>query len=104
MNQVGDPQIRNSTHRAGDLASLLAPLRRLHELVRAEVVDVCERNALEDLSRVDDDESEGDTIYAVDRVSENLLLDFFEREVAPHAPIVLIAEGIEGGKVVLPRQ
>src|SRR6266446_331654 len=86
-----------------NVESLLAPLRRLHELVRAEVVLACEEAALEDLSRVDDDESAGDTIYAVDRVSEELLLKFFEKEIAPNAPLVLIAEGIEGGKIVLPR-
>ncbi len=103
MNQASGPQIGNSTHRSAELASLLLSLRRLHELVRAQVVAACERDALEDLARVDDDESAGDTIYAVDRVSENLLLEFFEREVAPHAPLLLIAEGIEGGQVVLPR-
>lgn len=84
-------------------AALLAPLRRLHEQVRDAVVEACERAALEDLSRVDDDASEGDTIYAVDRVSEELLLEFFEREIAPHTPLVLIAEGIAEGKTVLPR-
>ncbi len=89
-----------ATHDAG---ALLAPLRRLHERVRDGVVAACEQSALEDLARVDDDSSEGDTIYAVDRVSEELLLEFFEREIAPHAPLVLIAEGIEGGEVILPR-
>ena len=47
-------------------------------------------------------EAEGDTIYAVDRVSEERIVSFFAREVAPHAPLVLIAEGLEGGRVVLP--
>jgi hypothetical protein len=83
--------------------ALLAPLRYLHERVRDEVVTACEHALLEDLARVDDDVSEGDTIYAVDRVSEELLLEFFEREIAPQAPLVLIAEGIEDGRVVLPR-
>ena len=41
-------------------------------------------------------EEEGDTIYAVDRVSEDLLIDFFEREIASVAPVVLIAEGLQG--------
>jgi hypothetical protein len=86
-----------------DVSSLLAPIRRLHERVRDEVVATCERAALEDLAEVADDSAEGDTIYAVDRVSEELLLEFFEHEIAPHAPLVLIAEGIEGGQVVLPR-
>jgi hypothetical protein len=88
---------------AHDVETLLAPLRRLHERVRAKVVRACEHAALEELARVDDDESSGDTIYAVDRVSEELLLEFFEKEIAPYAPLVLIAEGIEGGKIVLPR-
>lgn len=52
-------------------------------------------------SIVSDDD--GDTIFAVDRVSEDLLVDFFEREIAVRSPIVLIAEGIEGGHLVLPR-
>ena len=38
-------------------------------------------------------EEEGDTIYAVDRVSEELLVEFFEREVARESPLVLIGEG-----------
>jgi fructose-1,6-bisphosphatase/inositol monophosphatase family enzyme len=98
-----NPQTDSQATPAHDAAALLAPLRRLHERVRDEVVETCERAALADLSRVDDDKSAGDTIYAVDRVSEKLLLEFFEHEVAPRAPHVLIAEGIEGGQIVLPR-
>lgn len=88
---------------AHDVVALLAPLRRLHERVRDKVVATCERAALEDLSRVDDDASAGDTIYAIDRVSEETLLEFFEQEIAPRVPHVLIAEGIAGGQIVLPR-
>ena len=85
-----------------DVLSLLEPLRRLHEMIRREVVAACERSAVESLAAVAREE-EGDTIYAVDRVSEELLIDFFEREIAPAAPLVLIAEGLPEGKVVLPR-
>ena len=85
-----------------DVRALLEPVRRLHELIRAAVVEACERASLEELSGVERDE-EGDTIYAVDRVGEEVLIEFFEREVAAHAPLVLIAEGLEGGQVVLPR-
>ncbi len=88
---------------AREAALLLVPVRRLHELVRAKVVETCEQTTLADLSRVDDDESMGDTIYAIDRVSEKVLLEFCEREIAPLAPFVLIAEGIAGGALVLPR-
>ncbi len=84
-----------------DIRDLLAPIRQLHERIRAAVVAKCERASTEELARVVRDE-EGDTIFAVDRVSEELLVEFFAREVAPAAPLVLIAEGLEGGEVILP--
>ena len=90
------------TRAAHDAAGLLEPLRRLHEQVRDSVVAACESASLEQLSVADDSE-EGDTIYAIDRVSEEVLLDFFERQIAPDTPIILIAEGIENGSIVLPR-
>lgn len=86
-----------------DIGALLAPLRRLHEQVRDSVIGACEEFALEDLARVDDDASEGDTIYAIDRVSENRLIELFEREIALIAPLILIGEGLPGGCIVLPR-
>lgn len=86
-----------------DASTLLGPIRRIHERVRDGVVAACERAQLEQLAAVSDDESEGDTIYAIDRVSEELLVELFERELASTAPLVLIAEGIENGRLVLPR-
>jgi hypothetical protein len=80
---------------------LIDPLRRLHSIVRDAVVESCERSAVEDLSAIASEE-EGDTIYAVDRVSEELLLNFFQKEIATATPIVLIAEGLPSGKVILP--
>nr|MBA3711045.1 hypothetical protein [Pyrinomonadaceae bacterium] len=88
-NNAGD---RSAT--VNDARALLDPLRRLHERIRTGVVETCERAAPDELARiVSDDDEEGDTIYAVDRVSEELLVDFLEREIAPAAPLVLIAEG-----------
>jgi fructose-1,6-bisphosphatase/inositol monophosphatase family enzyme len=81
---------------------LLEPLRRLHEIIRDKVVADCESLAIETLSSIAREE-EGDTIYAVDRISEDLLLDFFEHEIAPASSLVLIAEGLSGGKITLPR-
>ncbi len=81
---------------------LLAPIRRLHEIIRDKVVADCERLAIESLSEIVLDE-EGDTIYAIDRISEDLLLEFFEREIAPASSLVLIAEGLPGGKAILPK-
>src|SRR5262245_54215592 len=92
---MGDPFSQN------DPRMLLEPLRRLHELIRAAVVDACERSELENLAAVAR-EVEVDTIYAVDCVSEELLLDFFERELGDTA-LVLIAEGLPQGQIVLPR-
>ena len=90
-----------NTTNMNDIEALLPPIRRLHEQIRAAVVATCEEAALEELSEIAEDD-EGDTIYAVDKVSEELLIEFFEQEVAPHVPIVLIAEGLAGGQVTLP--
>jgi fructose-1,6-bisphosphatase/inositol monophosphatase family enzyme len=84
---------------AGDF---LPVLKILHERIRDAVVAECERATLESLSGIVKEE-EGDTIYAIDRVSEELLVEFFEAEIAPGTAVVLIAEGIENGKIVLPR-
>ena len=84
------------------VTDLLDPIRRIHERVRDAVVIASEQAEIEQLAEISDDESEGDTIYAIDRVSEELLVQLFAEEVARKAPIVLIAEGIEDGKLVLP--
>jgi fructose-1,6-bisphosphatase/inositol monophosphatase family enzyme len=81
---------------------LVESLRRLHERIRADVVDACEKSELTALSAVAREE-EGDTIYAVDRISEELLVEFIDREIATHFPVVLVAEGLEQGRVILPR-
>ena len=88
-----------STH---DIRKLLEPVRRLHETIRASVVAACELGAAGELAAIVS-EQEGDTIFALDRVSEELLIDFFEREVAPLAPLILIAEGLSDGPIILPR-
>ncbi len=83
-------------------AWLLESIRSVHEEIRAAVVIACEESSAADLSRVVED-GDGDTIYAIDRISEELLVDLFERKIASKTPIVLIAEGLSGGKIVLPR-
>jgi len=85
-----------------DLRALLDPLRNLQESVRDSVINACQRAELEELARVDDDSSTGDTIYAVDRISEELLVELFEREIARIAPIILIGEGLPNSKLILP--
>jgi fructose-1,6-bisphosphatase/inositol monophosphatase family enzyme len=81
---------------------LVEPILHLHREMRDAVVAACELIAAEDLARVDHDEA-GDTIYAIDRVSEEQLIEAFEEQVSALASVVLIAEGLpQGGKVVLP--
>jgi fructose-1,6-bisphosphatase/inositol monophosphatase family enzyme len=83
------------------LQNLAEKIRTLHETIRNEVVTACENASIEALSEISYEAGE-DTIYAIDKISEARLLEFFAKEIAPDAPIILIAEGIEGGQVVLP--
>jgi len=85
-----------------DIRTLLDPIRRLHETIRASVVEACEGAGSVELAKVVAEE-ESDTIFALDRVSEEVLIDFFEREVAPLTPVLLIAEGLSDGQITLPR-
>jgi fructose-1,6-bisphosphatase/inositol monophosphatase family enzyme len=82
---------------------LLAPIQELHRRIRRDVVRACEQAAaLTTLSGVVR-EDEGDTIYAVDRVAEVLLIEEIARTMATEdAPVVLVAEGLTGGEVIIP--
>lgn len=82
-------------------ADTLPFIRRLHERIRDAVIAACEGQAVEDLATIAHDE-EGDTIYAVDLVSEQLLIEAVTSELATETVVVLVAEGIEGGQIVLP--
>lgn len=85
-----------------DAAGLLEPLRKLHDNIRNAVVESSERQRAGELSRVSREDS-SDTIYAVDVVSEELLLGFFE-ELSAEFSFVLIAEGMgDEGQIVYPR-
>jgi len=85
-----------------DIRKLLGPVRKLHEKIRATVIEACERATLGEMAKVVS-EQEGDTIFALDRVSEEVLIEFVEHEVAPVAPVLLIAEGLFDGQITLPR-
>ncbi len=73
----------------------------LHARICDGVVAACESQAEAALAEVVCDD-EGDTIYAIDRISERVLIEELSR-LAAAEPMVLIAEGIEGGAVTLPR-
>jgi hypothetical protein len=81
---------------------LLISIRTIHEEIRNVVTSACESTPQHDISEIVEDGA-GDTIYAVDRISETLLVTLFEREIASRVPIVLIAEGLSDGEITLPR-
>jgi hypothetical protein len=82
-------------------ADFIEPLRRLHDSIRGLVVAACEERSTDELTSVSH-EGAGDVIYAIDRISETRLVDWFTREIAAHEPIVLIGEGLLNGRIVLP--
>lgn len=80
---------------------LLHRIRSIHAAIRDAVVAACEATAVEQLSAVVAEEA-GDTIFAVDRVSEDVLLEHFT-DLANEWSCVLIAEGLgHTGRAVLP--
>jgi len=84
-----------------DAEALAARIRGVHEAIRDEVVAECERQSIDELSAVVGDDA-GDTQFAVDRVSETVLLARFE-ELAREWPCLLVAEGLgHDGRRVLP--
>jgi fructose-1,6-bisphosphatase/inositol monophosphatase family enzyme len=85
-----------------DAHELCARLRVIHDAIRDEVVATCEATTLEQLSAVVAEEG-GDTVFAIDRVSEAILVDRFT-EIAREWPCLLVAEGLgPDGRLTLPR-
>ncbi len=80
---------------------LLAPIQAMHRRIRDAVVRACEEAAAGTLSGVAA-EAEGDTIYAIDRVAEHELVAEIGAIATKHEPVLLVAEGLEGGEVVVP--
>ena len=69
---------RRGPAKAGrDVRDLLEPLLELHARVRERVVAATERQHVETLAAIDRDEP-GDTIYAIDVVSEEIVAEFAE--------------------------
>lgn len=82
-------------------SSLIEAIRRVHEQVRAAVLAACELQTFEELCG-EATAAAGDTVYAIDRIAEEVFLVGVKEEIAVHDPIVLIGEGVENGHVVLP--
>lgn len=91
-----------------DRERLLEQLRELHAAIQRAVVAAAERATLGSMAAVVADNAEDDTIYAIDRISEEYLIDWFAREIAPERPLLLVAEGLPDsgdgpGMLALPR-
>jgi hypothetical protein len=85
-----------------DVERLCARIRAVHDAIRDQVVAACETTSAEGLSAVVAQEG-GDTVFAIDRVSEAVLVDRFA-DIARDWPCLLIAEGLGAdGRLVLPR-
>jgi hypothetical protein len=80
--------------------ALLPTILALHDEMRREIVAATERHGLEALAAIDRDD-EGDTIYAIDVIGEEIVTRFAERLAREHA-IVLVAEGLPGGRRCYP--
>src|SRR5262249_7762349 len=81
---------------------LLARIRDIHAAIRDRVVASCETRPGDELAAVVGDDA-GDTLFAIDRVSEEVLLAEFE-SLARDWPLLLVAEGLgQDGRRVVPR-
>src|SRR5579859_2604306 len=81
--------------------TLLERIRAIHAEIRDEVLIATQQSSLEQLSAIVAEEG-GDTIFAIDRVSEEVLLRHFE-QLGQEWSFVLIAEGLgEDGRAVFP--
>jgi fructose-1,6-bisphosphatase/inositol monophosphatase family enzyme len=94
---------RAATGRVIDGADeLLTAIRAIHEAMRDEVIAACEVESAEALATVVAHEG-GDSVFAIDRVAEGVLLDRFAA-LAEVRAIELVAEGLGAtGSVVLGR-
>lgn len=104
QNRLGPVQPTAGRHSPLQMTDdrLLTDVRAIHAQIRAAVLAQCEgqpESALAEATGF----AGGDTIYAIDRVSETLLIDLIEERVAAQRPVMLIAEGLPEGRLPLPR-
>jgi len=83
-----------------DPRALLAPLLEWHSRVRDVVVAATERQAVDVLALVNRDD-EGDTIYAIDVISE-AVIERLAAALGREHSFVLVAEGLPGGSRTVP--
>lgn len=84
-----------------NVQALLTALRVIHIAIRNRVIQACEQMSMEHLASVVAEQA-GDTIFAIDRISEDVLLSHFA-QLGQDWSFVLIAEGLgEDGTRVFP--
>jgi fructose-1,6-bisphosphatase/inositol monophosphatase family enzyme len=83
-----------------DPQALLEPILEWHDRVRDAVVAATERQAVDALAAVDREDA-GDTIYAIDVVSERVIERLAEA-LGREQSFVLVAEGVPGGQRCVP--
>ena len=80
---------------------LLLQVRNIHSAIRESVVAACERQAIEALSTIVAEQA-GDTVFAIDRIAEEALLEHFST-LGQQRSFLLIAEGLgESGLATFP--
>ena len=84
-----------------DPQALLNLILALHGEVRDQIVAATERHGLDRMASIDRDD-EGDTIYAIDVVGETVVTRIAEA-LARERPVVIVAEGLPGGRRVYPQ-
>jgi fructose-1,6-bisphosphatase/inositol monophosphatase family enzyme len=85
-----------------DAHKLLTRIRNIQAAIRDQVINAFAQSTMEQLSAIVAEQG-GDTIFAIDRISEEVLLSHFE-QLGQDWSFVLIAEGLgEDGVVVFPR-
>jgi fructose-1,6-bisphosphatase/inositol monophosphatase family enzyme len=85
-----------------DVYALRSLLQSLQREIRDAVLAACSAESEAELSSVADD-GPGDTIYRIDKVSESVLVERLGAAAAALGGIMLVAEGVEGGSLTLPR-
>jgi len=94
------PEPRPSRRDSPDPGRLLAPIVEWHGRVRDAVVAAAERQTVDALAAVDRD-GEGDTIYAIDVISERVIERLTEA-LGREQSFVLVAEGLPGVQRCVP--
>src|SRR5574338_1597030 len=91
---------RDEWRLVSDARRLLSAILALHDRIRAAILDAFATQHRDVLAGVAHDD-EGDSIYAVDRVSEAVLVDGLA-EIARDEPLCLVAEGLPPEGLTLP--